>query len=94
MERKLAWQIYIGIIGAATTIVTQKLLTFGWKQFTGDDPPEPTDPDTPLGAAISWALASGIGIGVTQLLTTRFAARRFTAQLGGKPRTPNIKFKV
>jgi len=87
--------IYMGVIGAVTTIAAQKLVTLGWKAITGDDPPTATDPDTPLGVAVSWALASGIGIGVTQLLTTRFAARRFSTQMGGHaPKVPNIRLKI
>ena len=70
MEQKLAWKIYIGVIGAVTTIAAQKLITAGWKAITGDEPPAPTDPDTPIGVAVSWAIASGVGIGVTQLVTT------------------------
>jgi hypothetical protein len=44
---------------------------------TGNEPPSPTDPETPVLEAASWALASGIGVGVTQLLTQRMAARHW-----------------
>ena len=95
MEQKLAWKIYMGVIGAVTTIAAQKLVTAGWKAITGDDPPAATDPDTPIGVAVSWALASGIGVGVTQLLTTRFAARRFSALASGStPKTPKVKLSI
>lgn len=95
MEQKIAWKIYMGLIGAVSTIAAEKLITAGWKAVTGDKPPTATDPRTPLGVAVCWALASGVGIGMTQLVTTRFAARRFTRELGGdNPKVPNIKLKI
>ena len=45
--------------------------------MTGDEPPSPTDPDTPVIEAVSWALASGIGMVSAQLLTQRIAARHW-----------------
>lgn len=77
ITEKVVWKIYIGVVGTVTTIAAQKLITFAWKQVTGDEPPSPTDPDTPLRVAATWALASGIGIGATQLLTARLAAKHF-----------------
>lgn len=95
MEQKIAWKIYMGLIGAVTTIAAQKLITAAWKAATGEEPPTATNPDIPLRSAVSWAIASGVGIGVTQLLTTRFAARRFAHLLGGPtPKVPNIKLKI
>lgn len=94
-SEKLVWKIYMGVIGAVTTIAAQKLVTFTWKKITGEDPPAATDPDTPVGQAVTWALASGIGVGVTQLLTTRMAARRWSNQMGHTaPGIPNIKLKI
>ncbi len=95
MEHKLFWKIYMGVIGAASTIAAQRLVAAGWKFVTGDKPPTPTDPRTPLGTAISWAIASGVGVGVTQLVTTRLAARRYTKEMGGPiPKVPHIKLNI
>jgi hypothetical protein len=33
---------------------------------------------------MSWALASGIGVGVTQLLTQRMAARHWQREIGNE----------
>jgi hypothetical protein len=76
------WKLYVGVIGAVTTIAAQRLLKAGWKLVTGDEPPKPTDPDTPVITAMSWALASGIGITVTQLITQRIAARHWQKEIG------------
>jgi hypothetical protein len=80
--QKLLWKLYVGAIGAVTTIAAQRLLKAGWKLVTGNEPPSPTDPDTPVLEAMTWALASGIGIGVTQLLTQRMAARQWGKEIG------------
>jgi len=82
--QKLFSKLYVGIIAAVTTLAAQRLLKAGWKLVTGDEPPSPTDPDTPVIEAVSWALASGIGMGVTQLLTQRIAARHWGKEIGNE----------
>ena len=95
VEQKLLWKVYIGVLGAVTTIAAQKIITTAWKAATGDTPPNPTDPETPAKVAISWAIASGVGVGVTQLLVTRLAARRWGKQTGSNPSgIPGIKLKI
>ncbi len=81
-SQKLVWNIYAGLVGAVTAIVAQKAVTGAWRLVTGDEPPEPTDPRTPIAEALSWALASGIGIGISQLLMSRVAANRWEAVMG------------
>jgi hypothetical protein len=88
------WRLYVGVIGAVTTIAAQRLLKAGWKLVTGDEPPSPTDPNTPVVSALTWALASGIGVGVTQLLTQRIAARHWGKEIGNEtPGSGKIKVK-
>lgn len=79
MTEKLLWKIYAGVLGTATTLVAQKAATALWKASTGDTPPDPNDPDTPLIQAVIWAVASGVGVGVTQLAMNRFMQRRWLA---------------
>ena len=79
---RFLWKLYAGALGMAMTLLTHKLLKTAWKLVTGSEPPQPADPKTPAGPAITWALASGLGLGVTQLLTRRFIARRWTTQTG------------
>ena len=89
-SQKLIWKLYAGVLGAVTTFAAQKLVTMAWKTVTGDEPPSPTDPRTPLRQALSWALASAIGVGVTQIVTQRFAARRWSDEMGTEaPGGPN-----
>lgn len=91
----MLWKVYIGVVGAVTTVAAQKLITTAWKVATGEAPPSPTDPRTPARVAVSWAVASGVGVGVTQLLVTRLAARRWSKQTGTAPSgIPGIKLKI
>jgi hypothetical protein len=94
-SQKLMWKIYAGVLGAVTTIAAQRLVTLGWKFATGNEPPRPTDPEIPVLEAVSWALASGVGVGVTQLLTQRMAARHWAKEIGTTvPDGGKIKLKI
>ncbi|MCZ6913587.1 MAG: DUF4235 domain-containing protein, partial [Rickettsia endosymbiont of Ixodes persulcatus] len=49
-----------------------------WKYVTGDEEtPQPDDPEISTTKALSWALASGIGIAGSQLLMHRFVNKRW-----------------
>lgn len=94
-SQKLLWKIYVGVLGAVTTVVAQRLVKGSWKVVTGNEPPEPTDPETPVVEAISWVLASGVGVAVTQLLTQRFLARHWSKEIGTDlPDGGKIKLKI
>lgn len=82
VSEKLLWNIYVGVIGLVTTVVAQRVVRTSWKVVTGERPPAPTDPEVPTSTAVSWALASGLGVGVTQLLVKRSAARRWADRIG------------
>lgn len=79
VTEKLLWKVYAGALGAVTTIVAQKLVTKLWEASTGDQPPDPNDPDVPLTHALIWATASGLGVGMTQLAMNRFIQGRWVA---------------
>jgi len=75
-SEKLLNKVYVGVIGAVVTLLTQKLISKMWKLATGDEPPEPTDPEVPATTAFIWALASGVGVGAAQLATRRLQNKR------------------
>jgi hypothetical protein len=87
-SQKLLWNLYAGAVGALTTIVAAKAVNAAWQLATGDAPPEPNDPGVPLRRALTWAIASGVGIGLSQLLVNRFAASQWTKVMG----TPAPRF--
>lgn len=82
LSEKVFWKIYAGVLGAGTTLVAQKLVTKAWEAATGDEPPDPNDPDTPLTSAVIWAIASGLGVGMSQLVMNRFVQRRWLKNMG------------
>jgi hypothetical protein len=94
-SQRMLWNIYAGVVGALTAIVAQKAVRGAWKLATGDEPPDPNDPATPLSEALTWALAGGIGIGVTQMLVNRFAANHWERLMGiPAPRHGKVSFKI
>jgi hypothetical protein len=93
-SQKLVWKLYAGVLGAVMTVAAQKLVTVAWKTVTGNEPPSPTDPRIPLREALSWALASAVGVRVTQILTQRFAARRWSDEMGTEAPERRGKIRV
>lgn len=94
-SEKLLWKLYVGVIGVVTTVVAKQVVTASWKVVTGSKPPRPTDLNASTGAAVSWALASGLGVGVTQLLAKRLAAKRWSDAVGQHvPPGGKLKIKI
>ncbi len=61
--------------GAA--FIARKLMTVGWKRFTGKEPPnDPQDPAVGTVEAVSWAVAMGVVIGAVRVLAIRAASGR------------------
>ena len=89
-SQKLLWNLYAGAAGALATVLAAKAVNAVWELTTGDEPPQPNDPDVPLRRAVTWAIASGLGIGLSQLLVNRFAASQWTKVMG----TPAPGFKT
>jgi Protein of unknown function (DUF4235) len=75
LTKKLLSKLYAGALGAVTTIALQRLIKAAWKFVTGKEPPSPTDPDTSVVTAVSWAMASAVGVAVAQLFTRRLMSR-------------------
>lgn len=82
LTEKVLWKVYAGALGAVTTLVARKVVQKVWEASTGDTPPDPNDPDTPMVQAIIWATASGLGVGIAQLAMNRLMQRRWAANTG------------
>ena len=82
---KLGWMLVRSGSTFVAVAVTKKAVDLGWRWVTGNEPPtDPEDPDLTWKEAVTWALASGVGIAVARLLATRQAAqmwRRWTGEL-------------
>lgn len=81
-SEKLIWRLYSGVLGAATTMIAQRALVKLWEVATGEEPPNPNDPDVPYGEAVTWAIATGVGVGVAQLSMNRYMSRRWWKDMG------------
>jgi len=77
---KLSEKIVVAALGVGTTYLAQRAISGFWTGLTGEEPPDPHDPDVPTVVAVTWALASGVGLGVTKLLVARHASRKYGAQ--------------
>lgn len=93
IEEKVLYKVYFGVITAVTTIAAHKVAEAAWKLATGEEPPEPTDPDVPATQAFLWAMASGVGVGAAQVLTSRMVQRRWR-KLGTKQKPSRTKVTV
>lgn len=78
------------LVGIATGIAVRKLSEKGldkvWRKTRHTEPPaDPASPGTPWGDALSWAIASGVAVGVARLVATKSLA---TAKLKITGKTP------
>lgn len=77
------------LIGIGTGLAVRKLSEKGlnkvWRKTRHSEPPaDPASPGTPWAEALSYAVASGVAIGVARLVATRGAATA-KIKLTGKP---------
>jgi len=95
VSQKLLWNLYAGAIAAGTAVAAAKAVEGAWRLATGEEPPEPNDPATPLRQALIWAVASALGIGLAQLLTNRLAAQTWVRATGSPaPRFGKVSLRI
>lgn len=94
LANKTVWKLYSTVFSLIVAAVTARLLSRGWKLATGEEPPDAQDPDTPTSKAVTWAIASAVGVVTSQLLTKRFTERRWTEQTGRSPGSGKKKGKA
>ncbi|SER62236.1 Protein of unknown function [Propionibacterium cyclohexanicum] len=74
--KNLQFKLLGAVASAGVALVGQRLLKGGWRRVTGEEPPDPSDPQVPATKAISWLILSTLLISVVQLLIQRKAARQ------------------
>jgi len=68
------------------TMAARKALTATWKLSTGKQPPSnPEHPDVSLGEAVTWAVVSGVAVGLARMFATRAAADYYRRSTGHLP---------
>jgi hypothetical protein len=70
----LSWKVLSLACGALAGLMTQRVLTLAWKGIRRETPPVPADRRSSWVDALTWAVATGVGVGVTRLLAIRTAA--------------------
>ena len=77
----------VGILtGIAARKVSEKVLDKVWVKTKHQSPPsDPASPGTPWAEALSWAVASGIAVGVSRLVATKGMATAKMKLTGSVP---------
>jgi hypothetical protein len=77
----------LGLIATvAATMAARKAMSATWKLSTGKQPPSnPEHPDVSMAEAASWAVASGIAVGLARMLASRKAAEYYRRSTGHLP---------
>ncbi|MDR0435346.1 MAG: DUF4235 domain-containing protein [Propionibacteriaceae bacterium] len=70
-------KLMVAGVGMLASMVAQKAVQAVWGALTGEEPPNPNDPEVPAPVAFTWAIASGIGLLVAQVFSNRYAARKY-----------------
>ena len=83
---KIGWKV-IGITSGLLAARTSKaVLEKTWTKTKGTEPPRnPAAPGTTWTEAISWAVASGVAVGIARLVATRGAAQAWQKTTGSLP---------
>ena len=88
--QKLGWKIVGGLAGLLAATLTKKAITAVWRSTKHADPPSnPAAPDTSWPEAMTWAVSTGVALGVARLVAARGAAAGWEKATGSLP--PGLK---
>jgi hypothetical protein len=78
------------LLGLAATVgatmLARKAMSATWKISTGKEPPSnPEHPDVSMAEAVTWAVASGVAVGLARMLAGRKAADYYRRSTGHLP---------
>src|SRR5690349_3527800 len=80
------WTAFSLASALTAAAVAKKVLDKSWTAATGRKPPEnPADPDVEIWEAVSWAVASGVAVGLARMLAQRRAASYYQRSTGHLP---------
>lgn len=72
--------------GATAATLARSLAVASWKRARTTAPPtNPASPDTDWGEALSWAVLTGMVVGVARLIAARWAAEGWRRATGAYP---------
>lgn len=83
---KMMWRAVGAASGLVAAAATRQVLTSLWRASQHDDPPaNPAAPSTSWSAALTWAVATGVALGVARLVALRGAAAGWRRATGSLP---------
>jgi hypothetical protein len=89
--QKYGWKAIAVGTGAVAGLATQRAIELVWTAVRGSRPPKvAADRNSPWAEAVSWAVATGIGVGVARLLAVRTAAVIWEAAAHTPPPEPGL----
>ncbi|HEX4175106.1 MAG TPA: DUF4235 domain-containing protein [Acidimicrobiales bacterium] len=89
--QKYGWKAIAVGTGTLTGLATQRVIELIWTAVRGSRPPKlAADRSSPWPDAVSWAIATGIGVGVARLLAVRTAAVLWEAAVHAPPPEPGL----
>jgi hypothetical protein len=89
--QKYGWKAIAVGTGALTGLATHRVIELIWTTVRGSTPPkQAADRSSPWPEAVSWAIATGIGVGVARLLAVRTAAVLWEAAVHAPPPEPGL----
>ena len=91
IAERLVFKAYTVLAGTLATAGMHQLLSKGWKFVTGNEPPEPTDPEADGRSALLWAIASAMGMALAQVTAARFGERYFGGSTKHKARKMSLR---
>ena len=92
-RKTLGWKVLSLAFGTLAGFTTQRVLEYGWKASRRAEPPVAADRRSSWADALSWAVATGIGVGVARLLAIRTAAVVWEATIHERPPEPALDDK-
>ncbi|MDR1387791.1 MAG: DUF4235 domain-containing protein [Propionibacteriaceae bacterium] len=75
MSESLKRRIYPALASLAVSLIGGLALRRVWSLATGQEPPDPNDPQVSTRSAVSWFVVSSLGLGLLQLVVSRGAQR-------------------
>ncbi|HUG00553.1 MAG TPA: DUF4235 domain-containing protein [Longimicrobiales bacterium] len=86
MIEEKVWEGGSMLAAGLAGLAAHQLLKVVWRESQGEEPPEnPAASGVTWPAALGWAVASGVAIGLAHVLTRRGATAAFRAMSGGDP---------
>jgi hypothetical protein len=80
------WTVFSLAAALSAAALAKKTIDKSWTVATGKKPPEnPADPDVEIWEAVTWAVVSGMAVGLARMLAQRRAAHYYARSTGHLP---------